>query len=231
MHANAMARILGSWPVIVPPAPGVLCAYGDATTRTRDEASRTLMRRFSETTDDEVLAIFRELAERAAGSLDADGIPRAEQSVSLEADVRYAGQILHRTVPVELGDFARGGLKLVGRIFDELHERLYTFALDVDRELINLRAIVQDKETQFAAGQIEAGGRDSGAAQIAEQPAYFGGQSYATAVYDRAQLCAGNVIRGPAIIVQLDSTTLILPGHTGEIDRIGSIVIGPTVAS
>jgi N-methylhydantoinase A len=231
MHANAMARILGSWPVIVPPAPGVLCAYGDATTRTRDEASRTLMRRFSETTDDEVLAIFRELAERAAASLDADGIPRAEQSVSLEADVRYAGQILHRTVPVELGDFARGGLNLVGRIFDELHERLYTFALDVDRELINLRAIVQGKETQFAAGQIEAGGRDSGAAQIAEQPAYFGGQSYATAVYDRAQLCAGNVIRGPAIIVQLDSTTLILPGHTGEINRIGSIVIGPTVAT
>ena len=49
MHANALARILGCWPVIVPPSPGVLCAYGDATTRTRDEASRSLMRRFSET--------------------------------------------------------------------------------------------------------------------------------------------------------------------------------------
>ncbi len=48
MHANALARILGCWPVIVPPSPGVLCAYGDATTRTRDEASRSLMRRFSE---------------------------------------------------------------------------------------------------------------------------------------------------------------------------------------
>ena len=75
MHANALARILGCWPVIVPPSPGVLCAYGDATTRTRDEASRSLMRRFTETSHEDVRTILEELAEQAAKSLDAEGIP------------------------------------------------------------------------------------------------------------------------------------------------------------
>ncbi len=46
LHANALAKLINSWPVIVPPGPGVLCAYGDATTRLRNEASRTLVQRF-----------------------------------------------------------------------------------------------------------------------------------------------------------------------------------------
>ena len=45
LHANALAKLINSWPVIVPPGPGVLCAYGDATTRLRNEASRTLVQR------------------------------------------------------------------------------------------------------------------------------------------------------------------------------------------
>ena len=50
LHANALGMLLGCWPVIIPPSPGVLCAYGDATTRLRNEASRTFIRPFSATT-------------------------------------------------------------------------------------------------------------------------------------------------------------------------------------
>ena len=49
LHANALSRLLGSWPSIIPPGPGVLCALGDATTAVRDESSRTFIRKFSET--------------------------------------------------------------------------------------------------------------------------------------------------------------------------------------
>ena len=78
MHANALARILGCWPVIVPPSPGASSApMGDATTRTRDEASRSLMRRFSDTSHGEVRAILEDLAEQASKSLDEEGNPPA----------------------------------------------------------------------------------------------------------------------------------------------------------
>ena len=227
MHANALARILGCWPVVVPPSPGVLCAYGDATTRTRDEASRSLMRRFSETSHGDVQAILEELAEQASKSLDAEGIPRDDQSVLFEIDVRYAGQVLHLTVTAALEELRRSGLSGVEQAFDELHKRLYTFALDMDREIINLRAIVQGKETTFRAARIAAATRDPAAAHVRDQTIYVDGGHREVPVYDRARLAAGNVLEGPAIVMQLDSTTVVLPDHDGEIDAIGNILIRP----
>ena len=231
MHANALARILGCWPVIVPPSPGVLCAYGDATTRTRDEASRSLMRRFSETSHEDVQSILEELAEQASKSLDAEGIPRADQSVLFEIDVRYAGQVLHLTVTVAMEDLRSNGLSGVEQAFDELHKRLYTFALDMDREIINLRAIVQGKETAFRAARIAAGTSDPSAAYVRDQTIYVDGGKRDVPVYDRAKLEADNVLEGPAVVMQLDSTTVVLPGHDGKIDAIGNILIRPRQAA
>ena len=76
LHANALGRLTGSWPVIIPPSPGVLCAYGDATTSLRDEAARTVVRRFAELTDDGLRAILDDLAATARGTLTAEGVPR-----------------------------------------------------------------------------------------------------------------------------------------------------------
>ena len=81
LHANAMGKLMSSWPVLIPPGPGVLCAYGDATTRVRDEASRTFIRRFSQTSADEVASIFEELRGQAAQALLDEGVPDADQNV------------------------------------------------------------------------------------------------------------------------------------------------------
>ena len=161
LHGNALARILNCWPVIVPLGPGVLCAYGDATTRSRDEASRSLMRRFSETNAEEVGNIFAELNAAAARTLDAEGIRESERTNSYEVDVRYSGQVLSLPVPVDIDAFRKGGLEEIGESFDNLHEKLYTFAIETERELINLRAIVQGRETVADAGHIAVGGRDA----------------------------------------------------------------------
>jgi N-methylhydantoinase A len=59
LHANAVAKLMGSWPVLVPPSPGVLCAFGDATTRTRNDCSRSFVKRFTDTDAGDVLAILR----------------------------------------------------------------------------------------------------------------------------------------------------------------------------
>ena len=227
LHGNALARILNCWPVIVPLGPGVLCAYGDATTRSRDEASRSLMRRFSETSAEEVGNIFAELNAAAARTLDAEGIRESERTNSYEVDVRYSGQVLSLPVPVDIDAFRKGGLEEIGESFDNLHEKLYTFAIETERELINLRAIVQGRETVADAGRIAVGGRDASAAKLAEENIFANGEWQAAQVYRRDLLKCGNIIAGAAIVTQLDSTTLILPGHAGEIDAIGNILIRP----
>ena len=227
LHANALGNLMNSWPVIIPPGPGVLCAYGDATTRVRDEASRTFVRRFSETDDAQVLGILTELAASAAATLDAEGVPRTDQSTAYQVDLRYAGQGMRLTVEMTPADFESGGLAELGRRFDEMHEQLFTFALETERELYTLRALVQGRESAAEAETLASGNGDVSGAVYARSKVFFEGREHDAEILDRAQLKAKDKITGPAIVTEMDSTTLILPGHAGEIDSVGNLLIRP----
>jgi N-methylhydantoinase A len=227
LHANALARLLGSWPAIIPPGPGVLCALGDATTAIRDERARTFVRRFSETGTTEVGDILRELAAEAAKGLEKERVPASEMRTTCQVDVRYHGQGLRLTVNVDMKDFTRRGLKAISDAFDAEHKRLFTFALPLEHEMVTLRAAVQGKGTSVRRPAIESGGRGAGAARVAEQKAYMNGRMVKAVVYDRGGLKSGNRITGPAIVLEMDSTTVILPGHAGTVDRFGNILIYP----
>ncbi|MBF6569560.1 MAG: hydantoinase/oxoprolinase family protein [Candidatus Binataceae bacterium] len=227
LHANALGLLLGCWPVIIPPSPGVLCAYGDATTRTRNEAARTFIRRFKDTSNAEVGRMLGTLAETAAAALDAEGVPRADQSVVYQVDVRYHGQGFELPINVEIETFAAGGIDAVERSFDEAHRRLFTFALEVEHEFVNLRAIVQGRAPVVRPNIVAEGDGGSSAAKIGDTPVWIEGGRADAALYDRAKLKANNRIRGPAIVTEFDATTLILPGCEGQVDRFGNILIKP----
>lgn len=228
MHANALARLLGSWPVIIPPGPGVLCAYGDATTVLRSEATQSLVKRFGQTSDEQVGEILRDLAESAAVHLDEEGVPRSEQQALCQLDLRYHGQALLMTVDMSMEEFAEKGLEAVARRFDEMHEQLYTFTLDEEKELVTLRVRVQSKPIMVEERQIEGGGSDPEQARIGKEQIFIDDKRQKAEVYDRRKFKAGNRIVGPAIAVEMDSTTVILPEHEGEVDVFGNIIIRPT---
>ncbi|MES1943911.1 N-methylhydantoinase (ATP-hydrolyzing) A 2 [Salinisphaera sp. PC39] len=227
LHANALGKLMGAWPVIIPPGPGVLCAYGDATTVLRNEAAQTFVRRFPNTEDSEVLAILKELSETAARHLDDEGVPREDQNAMCQIDLRYHGQVLMLTVDMPLDEFEREGLKAVGERFDDMHTQLYTFALEEDKEIVNLRVVVQGKPVMVEARHLPEGGADPAEAKIAEESIFVEGADHDAAIYDRAKLKAGNRVPGPAIVMEMDSTTVILPDHVGEIDLYGNILIRP----
>ncbi len=227
LHANALGRLLGCWTVIVPPSPGVLCAYGEATTRLRNEAARTFIRRFSDTRNAAVLAMLRELAELAAATLDADGVPRSEQTIGFEADVRYHGQGFEVPVPLGVSDFESDGLERLAAGFDEVHRRLFTFNLDVEHELVNLRAVVQGRPARITVPPLPAGAADAAPAVLGASELWFDGATHRGMLYDRARLRAGNRIPGPAIVTEMDSTTVVLAGHVAEVDSWGNILIRP----
>ena len=219
LHANALGRLLGSWPVIVPPSPGVLCAYGDATTRVRHEAARTFVRRFSTTGDEEIARLLDELAEQAAAALDAESVPRDEHSVTRQMDVRYHGQGFELTID------GFDGLLALGERFDAMHERLFTFALDAEREIVNLRAVVQGRAARVETPRLEPGGPDPRGAVLAPTRIWIDRREVDAMVYDRARLRAGNVVPGPAIVTEMDSTTLILSGCAASVHEGGSLLI------
>jgi len=227
LHANALSRLLGSWPSIIPPGPGVLCALGDATTAVRDEAARTYIRKFSETSPDEIGKILTRLSNSAAKSLEREKVPVSEMQRSYQVDVRYHGQGLRLTVDVKIEDLKKRGLKAISGPFDEEHRRLFTFALPLEHEFVALRAVVQGKGIKLDALQVARGTPDPKAAAVGKQNAYMDGRDVKATVYDRALLKARNRVKGPAIIMEMDSTTVVLPKHTGLVDKLGNILIYP----
>ena len=71
------------------------------------------------------------------------------------------------------------------------------------------------------------GSADASAAVVATQAVYMDGKSLTADVYQRAKLASGNLIAGPAIVLEMDSTSVILPGHIGLVDTFGNILIYP----
>ncbi|RMF07673.1 MAG: hydantoinase/oxoprolinase family protein [Alphaproteobacteria bacterium] len=228
LHSNAVGKLSGSWPVIIPPSPGVLCASGDATTRMRVETQRSFNKRSDNTNDAEIAEILAAMAEDVATELESEGVPRDDQETAFEVDVRYSGQAFEVPLEVRLEDFqAGGGLKKLVAAFDQEHERLFTFNLDVPHEIVNMRAVALGKAAEVPAIEIEKGTGDPSGAKIRDHQVYMDGTMRDAVIYDRARLRAGDRIPGPAIVIEMDSTTLILNDHVGEVDRFGNILINP----
>ena len=227
LHANALSRLLGSWPSIIPPGPGVLCALGDATTAVRDERARTYVKKFSDTNAAELATILKKLAADAARSLERDGVPRAEITTSYQVDLRYHGQGLRLTINISIAELEKKGLTAISDQFDAEHKRLFTFALQLEHEIVTLRASVQGRGIKLKRAAIAAGSADPKAAVVGKQASYMDGKSVTARVYDRALLKSGNRIAGPAIVMEMDSTTVILPKHHGKVDKLGNILIYP----
>jgi N-methylhydantoinase A len=227
LHANALGVLTQAWPVIVPPGPGVLCAYGDATTRLRDEASKSLVRRFDESHDAEIITVFDELAAVAGKTLDAENIPLSARSVDYEIDLRYRGQSMKLTIRTSAEEFKSIGLKGIAARFDKMHEQLFTFALDAPHEMVTLRAIVQGSATPVTIDPLPVGDGDPSSAVMDETEIFQGGKTHRAKIYDRSRLKAKDAVFGPAIVNQMDTTTLILPGHVGVVDANANILIRP----
>jgi len=93
--------------------------------------------------------------------------------------------------------------------------------------VVNVRAVVQGEATVVKAPLIESGDEDASAAIMSTETIFVDDCDQEAHIYDRSRIKAGNRIAGPAIVVEMDATTLILPGHTGEVDKLGNILIRP----
>jgi len=224
LHGNALGALMQSWPVLVPPSPGVLCAYGDATTRLRVEAQRSFNKTAPHTSDEELLTLMKDIAADVSAELEDEGVAVEGQELRFEIDIRYTGQAFEVPLPVKLESFSMAALT---KAFDEEHERLFTFNLDVPHEFVNVRAAALGKPAQVQPAKIENGNGDPTQAKIRDHDMWVGDKMAKGQVYDRAKLRAGDKIPGPAIVVEMDSTTLILAGHMGEVDEYGNILITP----
>ncbi|MDP3676837.1 MAG: hydantoinase/oxoprolinase family protein [Novosphingobium sp.] len=225
LHVNAVARLMGSWPAISPVSPGVLCALGDATTRMRTETARSFSRLASETDADELVMVLDEMNRQTRAELVTDGVPEASIVSQFEVDVRYAGQAFEVPLTIDQATLRQAGLGGITARFDEEHRRLFTFNMDTPHEIVNLRAVALGEAPQLPAVELRRGDGNPAAAKVRDHSLWMGGREQAAVIYDRTKLRQGDVIAGPAIVTEMDATTLIEGGCVATVDMVGNILI------
>jgi N-methylhydantoinase A len=225
LHVNAVARLMGSWPAVSPVSPGVLCALGDATTRMRTETARSFSRLAGATALDELLAILEEMSVQTRRELAEEGVAEDEVTVTFEVDVRYAGQAFEVPMEVTLDQLRAEGVQWLTDRFDVEHKRLFTFNMDSEHEIVNLRAVALGLAPDLPAARLAQGDGDPSQAKLRDHELWIDGRMQPAVLYDRSLLEAGDVIPGPAIVTEMDSTTLIESGCVATVDAVGNILI------
>ena len=228
LHANAIAELLGCYPVLVPPNPGVLCALGFLEADFRNEFVQTFIRSTTGLDAAEIWKRFGELEAKAEEWLTEQQVTAADASITYSLDLRYEQQGFEVSVPVRAEDIKKKGeLTQTLADFHDIHERLYGVRFHVPVELVALRVIARGATAPVDEAALLPSGDDAAAAVIETRPAYFDGAWHDTPHYDRTRLGVGSDVEGPAIIRQYDSTTVVLPRHYAEIDKHGNILIWP----
>jgi N-methylhydantoinase A len=226
MHANALADVMGAYPLVVPPGPGVMSAFGFLTSDVQNEFAETYLETDLDVDGEDVYEELMALREEATDWLGSEGVAEEDHAFEYYADCRYFRQDIQMSIPVDLGNL-RGetGLAEIKDDFEARHDRRFGFSLDAPLEIANLRVIGRGVVEGVTIEEHEPGGADPSGAEVGSESVYFDGAYHETPIYDRTALGPGNEIAGPAVVIEDDSTVVIQPDHTARIDRYANIEI------
>jgi N-methylhydantoinase A len=228
LHCNAMAEVLGCYPVVIPTNPGVLSALGFVQSEFKNEFVQTLIRRTDLIAPSDLAQRFAVLDGKAAEWLDSQDIDAADRRLNVTLDLRYEQQGFEVEVPIDYATAMSGDLSGAVAAFHEKHERTYGVRFSVPVELVALRVTAIGVTEPM---KLELDTRSGGTVEDAvmeRRPAYFNGEWRDTPNYDRDKLDPGMRIEGPAIFRQYDTTSVLLPNHWAEIDKDRNILIWPS---
>ena len=227
LHAAQLAREMEMRRVLVPAAPGILCAMGLLLTDLRaDFAATRLLRLDGPATPAALEAGFRGLAAQAERWFAEERIAPASRRLRRSVDMRYAGQNYELGIAVPDGMEGPALLAALLAGFAAEHERRYGFlAAEEPVQVVTARleatGVVRKAELRAAPPE----GEDAGVAREGERPVWLDGAWRAVRLYARDRLRPGNAIAGPAIVEQMDSTTVVPPGWTARADGFANLVL------
>jgi N-methylhydantoinase A len=215
LHGCSLAGLLGISRVMIPPAPGVLCADGLLAADLKAEFSRTLPRAGAV---DLLVAgdVFAGLEQQAAAWFEAEAVEPDAQTLSRVALMRYRGQGGEIAVPWAPEP---GGIEAA---FAAAHQALYGFTLNSAMEIVTLRVEATGLMPRPPRHLLPAG---RGAPARSHRRVHFVSGTVEVPVYERDALGAGDRFDGPAIVTQLDATTVLPEGWTGLVHPTGAILL------
>jgi N-methylhydantoinase A len=228
MHAGRMALDLGIPSVLVPLTPGVHSALGLLMSDVKHDYVRSKLVSLEELDADEVNRIFAQLVEQAQADLRAEGFAGHEIKIEPYLDLRYAGQGYELTVPCMMPPLEGRDMTMMRQRFDTLHEQNSGHKAETEPvELVSVRLVSLGLVSKAKLSPGKVSGRNVETARTGERAVFFGKEhgTLPAQIYDRSRLEPGHRIGGPAIIEQLDTTTVIHPEQAATIDEYANIII------
>jgi N-methylhydantoinase A len=225
LHACTVAARLGMVQVLIPPAPGVLCAYGLLVADVVIEYTRPVMQTASAGLLGSLRAQLGQLATQAYAELGGEGLTHEAVTLTAYLDLRYAGQGHELTVPFLTAEGEKRS-RVLQRFQDSYHAT-YGYTLpDRAIEVTNLRLQAVGAIAKPASAPKPVPSMPPAATPLHSVAAQ--GSRPAYHVYDRAALSVGAQLDGQALIVQLDSTTFVPQGWRARVDGYGNLLIAPS---
>jgi N-methylhydantoinase A len=237
LHATELAADLRIPRVLVPIAPGVTSALGLLLADQRHDYVRTALATLApdRAAWDSLMVAglnrrYAEMEAEAQAQLAREGVEPAQVRLLRLVDVRYQGQGYELEVPVAAGDVAAAQLADVVEQFHQAHQKQYGYANRENAiQLVNLRvtALARVPQPQQDAAPLE-GEPNPKRAQKGTREVWFNASFVPTAIYDRTSLRPGDTLAGPAIVEQLDSTTVVWPGVSARVDAWRNLIVDVT---
>ncbi|HEY6257085.1 MAG TPA: hydantoinase/oxoprolinase family protein [Xanthobacteraceae bacterium] len=229
LHAVAVAREIGIRKVIIPQAPGMFSAFGMLFSDLRYDFVRTWLTRLEEASFNNMENIYQALEDQGRAAIAGTSIKPQRITLKRAADMRYVGQEHAVTVDIPQAVFGRGDHGAIKRLFDAMHELRYgTCAPAEPAEIVSLRGTVSGTMRKPAQATIRRGRPAPPAAAFAGKRAVHLGERGGfrlTPTYRRSALLAGNRIKGPALIEEHASTTVLMSGDALTVDPYGNLLI------
>ena len=228
MHACELAQELGIPRVLVPPRPGILSALGVAIANIVKDYSRTVMLRGIDLDSARIEEEFEGMESLAKIEMVGEGLSPDRMVARRFLDVRYVGQSFELTIDYPSNRSRTDFPKSIGASFYKAHLRRFGYA---DRnepvEVVNLRIKLDVAMEKPTVEEQSIGQSNADAALTGEAEVIFQEGALLSALYQRERLVCGNRVAGPALVIQVDSTTVVPPGWNGVVDTFGNLLLEP----
>ena len=228
LHAARLARELDISRILVPRNPGILCAMGLLLTDLRADFAVTRLSLLAPSALPGVRDSFSELDAMAAEWFAAEGIPAPDRRTARTVDMRYAGQNYELPIVLPDGEIGPDTLLALADCFADAHRRMYGFIAEEDPvQLVTFRVEASGVVPKATFEAQPDAGPDASVAIVSSREVWMSetGGFAACSVYDRNRLRAGNRFAGPAIVEQMDATTVVPPGWVARVEPFLNVIL------
>ncbi len=228
LHAAGVAKMLSIPKVIIPQMPGNFSAIGMLVADLRHDYLQTYLHELRSADIRKIINYFREFERQGKATLLAEGAHPDTISHSLRLDLRYRGQDHVLAVPVTFAELEAGGVDDFIARYDRTHKEIYGHAAPGEEvEMVNLKLVATGWPQRERPVFFKPIPEHTGNPETSWRQVYWGSAQgwLNTAIYRREQLGAGFTIKGPAIVEEFASTTVVLPGSSLTPDKLGNLIM------